>query len=318
MGLKGRATPAHRACAAALSLVLAFLPACGGGGEVVTSTAEAKPKSAASDATGAAFTLPAEVRVPTMEDSGAETTIDSSHVAQGYVGVSAHSESRLKFQVKCGEMAYNYDLPNDGTPSFFPVNMGNGEYALRIMENIEGSNYAELDSDYVNVSLASEFDPFLVPNVFCNYNAQSACVAKARELMQKATNQGEAVREICLFVAGNVTYDYDKAEKLAKGTGYIPLPDATLKEKKGICFDFASLAAAMLRSVGLPAQVVTGYVSPNDLYHAWVMVYVDGTWQTAQFSVSPKTWSRCDVTFASAGSGSFVGDGTTYTDRYTY
>ena len=318
MSLKGRATPAHRVCAVVLSLLLTMLPACGGKDDVTASTAEAKPKTTTSDATGAAFTLPAEVRVPTMEDSGAETTIDASHADHGYVGVAAHSESRLKFQVKCGEMAYNYDLPNDGTPTFFPVNMGNGEYALRIMENIEGSNYAELDSDYVTVALASEFDPFLVPNIFCNYNAQSACVAKAKELMKTATNQGEAVREICLFVAGNVTYDYDKAEELAKGSGYIPLPDATLKEKKGICFDFASLAAAMLRSVGLPAQVVTGYVSPNDLYHAWVMVYVDGTWKTAQFSVSPETWSRCDVTFASAGSGSYVGDGTTYTDRYTY
>lgn len=48
------------------------------------------------------------------------------------------------------------------------------------------------------------------------------------------------------------------------------------------------------------------------------MVYVDGTWQTAQFSVKPNTWSRCDVTFASAGAGSTIGDGTTYTDRYIY
>ena len=75
----------------------------------------------------------------------------------------------------------------------------------------------------------------------------------------------------------------------------------------------------MLRSIGLPARVMTGYVSPGDLYHSWTMVYIDGSWKTVQFSVNPKKWTRMDLTFA-AGSGSkkTVGDGNTYTDRYMY
>lgn len=86
----------------------------------------------------------------------------------------------------------------------------------------------------------------------------------------------------------------------------------------GICFDYASLGAAMLRSVGIPARIVTGYVSPNDFYHAWIMVYIDGTWHTVQFSVNPGEWSRVDLTFASTGGGSYVGDGVGYQDRYVY
>ena len=101
------------------------------------------------------------------------------------------------------------------------------------MENLEGSTYAELDSTYVDVTLDSELKPFLVPNIFCSYNAQSACVQKAKDLMKGVKNQGEAVREICTYVANNVSYDYDKAELLAGGSGYIPNADATLKEKKG-------------------------------------------------------------------------------------
>ena len=309
----------------ALAAALVSLPACGGGGssEGGGSTSEAVPNKAEAatvkaEATGAAFKLPAKVRVPDMRTPEGPSFIDTSGVDNGWVGAAAVSPARLKFQVNCGEMTYNYDLPSDGTPTLFPVNMGDGDYTFRIMENIEGSSYAELDATASSVSLKSEFDPFLIPNIFCNYDTDSKCVAQARKLTEGVENQGEAVREICTYVADSVTYDYDKAEKLAQSSGYIPNPDDTLRTGDGICFDFASLTAAMLRSVGLPAQVVTGYVSPNDLYHAWVMVYADGTWQTAHFSIKPNRWSRCDVTFASAGSGSTIGDGTTYTDRFIY
>ena len=75
----------------------------------------------------------------------------------------------------------------------------------------------------------------------------------------------------------------------------------------------------MLRSQGIPAQLVTGYVSPGDIYHAWMMVYVDGSWQTASFTVEQNAWSRVDLTFAAASDAAqYVGDGKTYTDRYIY
>ena len=303
-------------------VMLAAVPGCGGGsgsdGSAQAAPAKAtSSKKAKSDATGADFTLPKEVDVPTMSVLG-NPIIDASCADDGYVFAAAKSSARLKFQVKCGEMTYNYDMPNDGTPALFPINMGDGSYGFRIMENVEGSSYAELDAAYQDVKLSSEFDPFLIPNVFCSYDEKSKCVEKARKLMKGVKNEGEVVREVCTFVAGAVSYDYDKAEILANSSGYVPDPDATLAEGKGVCFDFASLTAAMLRSLGMPTKVVTGYVSPDDLYHAWIMVYADGTWQTALFSVKPKTWSRCDVTFASAGASSVTGDATKYTDRYIY
>jgi hypothetical protein len=48
------------------------------------------------------------------------------------------------------------------------------------------------------------------------------------------------------------------------------------------------------------------------------MVYGDGSWKSAQFSVNPNTWSRVDVTFAAAGTTEFTGNGTEYVDRYVY
>ena len=297
-------------CSALCTLAIASMPACGN----TSNNGKAEAATSSASASGADFTQPTSITIPTPQGEG----IDTSGVNDGWVGVSATSAARLKFQVACGDMTYNYDLPNDGTPTLFPINMGNGSYRFRVMQNTEGKNYVELDSTEANVTLASEFAPFLIPNQYCDYEADSDCVAKARELTADASNEGEVVAAICTYVADNTTYDEAKAEKLSKASGYIPNPDETLATGKGICFDYASLSASMLRSMGLPSKVITGYVGKEELYHAWIMVYADGTWKTASFNVEPKTWSRCDVTFASTGATQYTGSGSGYTDRYTY
>ena len=271
---------------------------------------------------GPTYTLPDVVEMSSFDDGAAQRgndcAIDTSHVNDGYVGASAISDARLKFQVAKGEMTYNYDLPSDGTPIVVPVNMGNGGYSFRVMQNTSGNNYVELFSVVANVNLSDDLAPFLVPNLFVGYNESSAVVAKARELAAGAANQGEVVRNIYEWVVDNIDYDYDKANQLASVTGYVPDPDSTLSTGTGICFDYASLGAAMLRSLGIPCQVITGYVSPNDVYHAWNMVYIDGEWVSVEISIKPNNWTRVDLTFAASGAASTIGDGTSYTDRYTY
>lgn len=266
--------------------------------------------------TGAAFDPPDTLAMP--EATSNSPAIDTSHVADGYVVAHQSSAARLKFQVVKDDVTYNYDLPNDDTPTVFPINMGDGAYQFRIMKNTDGNNYVEADRVEADVVLSSEFAPFLIPNQYCNYDEGSACVAKARELTTGAENQGEAVKRICEFVVENVEYDTDKAAELSTVSGYVPNPDSTLASGKGVCFDYASLGAAMLRSLGIPTKIITGYVSPGDLYHAWIMVYADGSWQAGEFSVNPDVWSRVDLTFAASDSTEFTGDGTSYTDRFVY
>ena len=216
-------------------------------------------------------------------------------------------------------MKRNYDLPGDGTPISVPLTMGDGTYDVQVMQNTEGDRYVPINGTTVDAVLASEFEPFLRPNVFCDYDADSACVAKASELAVGAQNEGDVLRSIYTWIAENISYDTEKAERLADATGYVPNPDATLAEGKGICFDYVSLGAAMLRSLGIPTKIVTGYVSPDNIYHAWNLVYLDGSWRSVKVSVDPDTWTRIDLTFAAAGgSGKYVGDAKEYTDRYTY
>lgn len=302
---------------ALIAVSLGVLGGCGGGGAQQAAAQNAQTS-------GPAFTLPSEPLSSSFDAAGAQTfgdgavSIDTSHAQQGYVAAAATNPNRLKLQVVCGDQSYNYDLPSDGTPLVAPVNMGDGTYTVRVMQNTSGSNYVELAASTVDVALESEFAPYLRPNAFCAYTAQSACVAKARELAADAQNSGDALQAVCEWVIGNITYDTAKAEELRDVTGYVPDPDETLASGTGICFDYASLTAAMLRSLGIPTKLITGYVSPDNIYHAWNMVYIDGQWVTLEFSVDADTWSRVDLTFAASGSSDVIGDGNEYTDRYVY
>ena len=320
-----------RLAAAALLVGALALVGCGGsggdapsGGGAAAASPDAQGASEvdAGSTSGPAFTPPGSVALsafhPDFAEEGSGCAIDTSAASEGYVGASAQSDSRLKFQVSKGEMSYNYDLPGDGTPIVVPVNMGDGSYTFRVMQNTSGNNYVELFATTADVTLASEQAPFLVPNMFVDYDESSSVVAKARELAQGAANQGDVVRNIYQWVVANISYDHDKAAELASVTGYVPDPDATLAAGTGICFDYASLGAAMLRSLGIPCQVITGYVSPDDVYHAWNMVYIDGEWVSVEISIEPNSWTRVDLTFAASGAASTIGDGTSYTDRYTY
>lgn len=293
------------------------LTACGGGGGGGGNAASADTTS------GPDYSAPGQVEVPSFNNEASVTendgSIDTSMVSQGVAMAEATSASRLKFLVTCGDMSYNYDLPGDGTPITVPINMGDGRYSFAIMRNVEGNNYVQTTGTEADVQLESELIPFTQPNMFCNYTNDSACVAKARELVGDAQNQGDAVKAICNYVVDNVDYDADKAKQLSGTSGYVPNPDETFSTNKGICFDYASLGAAMLRSVGIPTKIITGYVSPDDLYHAWIMVFIDGSWTSAQFSVDSQSWSRVDLTFAADSQNvGLVGDGKSYTDRYVY
>lgn len=234
------------------------------------------------------------------------------------MAVSATSDSKVKFQVITDAVTYTYDVSSDGEASFYPLQSGSASYTFRLMQNTTGDKYLEAYATSADVEIADERETYLYPNFFVSYDASSACVAKAAELAAGASSDVDVVSAVYAYITKNVAYDYDFAEN--PPAGYCPDPDTTLSTGKGICFDYASLAAAMLRSQGIPCKLITGYVSPNDVYHAWNMIYLEGTgWITVEIKADPDSWERIDTTFAATGgNNAFVGDGTNYTDRYTY
>ena len=244
--------------------------------------------------------------------------LDLSCVGQGYIGVSAVSDSRLKFQVVKDEEKYTYDIASDGEPSIFPLQCGDGEYRFRFMENVADSKYAELYARSCDVKLDDPFEPYLRPSDYVDYTRDSLCVKKAAELAAAAPDALGVVSRVFDLLTSTVVYDREKAANMQ--AGYLPVPDETMTTGKGICFDYASLAAAMLRSQGIPTKVIFGYVSPNDVYHAWNMFYTEQTgWVTVSYEVSEDSWNRLDLTFSAGGADDqFVGDGENYADLYFY
>lgn len=258
----------------------------------------------------------AELDEEEAEGNG-EAMIDTSSVSEGYVAMRADTDSKIKFQVIKDDITYTYSVVN-GEDQIFPLQSGDGYYEFKVMENITDNKYAELYKSEADVAIEDPFDPFLRPNQYANYTEESECVIKAHEFAENASSTQDFVKSVYDYVCKNVTYDDVKAANITPG--YLPDPDATLDEKKGICFDYACLTACMLRSQGVPTKIIFGYVAPDDIYHAWNKFYTeeDG-WTTVEFTVNPNDWTRIDLTFSANGANNqFIGDGSNYAEAYEY
>ena len=141
---------------------------------------------------------------------------------------------------------------------------------------------------------------------------------KAYEISEYAASDLEIAAAVYGYLKENVTYDHEKAASVQ--SGYLSDPSATLISKDGICFDYASLAAAMLRSQNVPCQVIFGYVGEDELYHAWNRIYLKETgWLSAEIQVNRQDWKRVDITFAAGGtSATTLEDDARYTNRFIY
>ena len=233
----------------------------------------------------------------------------------------AGGTNRVKVLVKGPSgTTYQYNLNLNGSYEAFPLSDGSGAYTVSIYKNTSGTQYATILNVTVNAALTDEFAPFLRPNQYVNYSADSKTVAKASELCAGASDNLDKVARVYTYVVQNMTYDKQKAQSVT--SGYLPNVDETLATGKGICFDYAALMAAMLRSQGVPVKLVVGYTGST--YHAWLSVYseTDG-WVEGKIYFDGNEWKLMDPTFASTANSSdtvmeYIGNGANYSAKYLY
>ena len=252
-----------------------------------------------------------------------KTIIDASNTADGYIMVAftGTTTNQLKIIVTGPSASkYTYNLRSDGKYDVFPLSDSNGTYKIGIFENIEGTKYAQVFSKDISVKLGNEFAPFLLPNQYVNYNSESKAVSIAKQVTSDKKTDIEKISAVYNYVVANLTYDYDKAANVK--SGYLPVIDNVLKEKKGICFDYAALMTAMLRSQEIPCKLVVGYAGTT--YHAWISAYTkENGWVDQVILFDGKTWRFMDPTFASSGKGSdeilkFIKNENNYSAKYLY
>lgn len=298
--------------------VFVILTACGGGGGGAEPSAES---GAAAEESGEKYEVPKFKGASFHEDEAEgndEVLVDTSRSSKGFFGLHCTSDKKIKVQVFKDDDVYTYDVVT-GKDQIYPFQLGDGSYTIKVMKNIADTKYSELYATSVDVSLDNEFEPFLRPNQYAEYTEDSDCVKRAAELAAQAGDSNEFITNVFDYVCDSIKYDKKKAETVQ--SGYIPDPDETMETGKGICIDYASLAASMLRSQGIPTKIIFGYVGEDgELYHAWNMYYTkESGWVTVEFEVNEGEWNRLDLTFSANGTDSdYIGDGSNYMDVFQF
>lgn len=248
-------------------------------------------------------------------------SIDASNTSQGYVMVKYNgANEKVKLQITCPDQScYTYLISDRGAYDTFPLTAGNGSYTLQVLENVAGDTYTVSLTQSINVSIEDEFLPFLYPNQYVNFHADSQAVSKGSDLAKDTYSDLDVVQNIYNYVIKNISYDTEKAQSVSYG--YVPDVDDTLSSKKGICFDYAALMTSMLRSQNIPTKLEVGY--SGDAYHAWISTYIDDKgWVDDIIQFDGDTWQIMDPTLAatndSAAVKKYVGDGSHYVVKYTY
>ena len=247
-------------------------------------------------------------------------SIDASNTTEGYFMVRYQGDadkSRIQVTTPDGTL-YSYCLV-PGDYETFPLSGGDGSYQIDVYEHAYDNKYALSFSQTISVSLSDEFKPFLYPNQYVWFTQDSEAVTYGRELSQKSADDLDYVEQVYNYVIQNISYDTDFAEDIP--TDYIPDIDATMQTRKGICFDYASLMSALLRSQGIPTKLVVGY--SGTAYHAWISVYLDEAgWVDNIIEFDGKDWSLMDPTLAANNDEDsvkkYVGDGSNYIVKYSY
>jgi hypothetical protein len=116
----------------------------------------------------------------------------------------------------------------------------------------------------------------------------------AINLVKDKSETREKAKLIYKWVGNSVVYDDEKASRVLNNdmqvkSGAIP----TFYSKRGICFDYSCLFAAMCRANNIKVRIITGqgFNGSNWVSHAWNQVYIE----------KENKWINVDPTFLIGG-----------------
>jgi hypothetical protein len=232
---------------------------------------------------------------------GTEINFDQASLGIVRVFYNETVEKKMKLIVQLGEAKYVYNLFRSNDYVNYPLQLGDGQYTVSVFENTTGTKYRKVASSSFQVVLKNQNDVYLQSILEINWNEEDESIKLADEIVAQALaakkaktavskraqvvlTEKEIVNELYMYIIKNYKYDYKKIETL--DFSYTPDNDSFLISKKGICYDYSSLLASMLRSQGIPTKMVKGYANESKVYHAWNEIYVS----------SEKRWVVTDIT----------------------
>ncbi|MBM7615754.1 transglutaminase-like domain-containing protein [Alkaliphilus hydrothermalis] len=197
--------------------------------------------------------------------------LDTLQLQKGIIRVkyTAKEDSQIKVMVQKGENKYVYGLTDTVT---LPLQFGNGDYTISILVNVEDNKYKMVKREKISLNLKDSNDVFLNSIDRIEWNTEMKAIQKAKQLTQNLKSDEEKVKAIYQYIVENFKYDDKKINKIT--SDYLPNIEAVYGASSGLCYDYAALFAAMLRSVGVPTKLMMGYKNDIKSYHAWNSVYI--------------------------------------------
>lgn len=192
--------------------------------------------------------------------------------------------------------SYVYRIGADG-PARVTFTQGSGTYSVSVLQHKEGNRFSMAYSRSFEVDAGDGTGPFEGSTAMVRYADGSDLAGKAAELCAGCGTDSERITAIYEYVGSYMKYDYEKAEAVSSGAwtgGCVPDPVDAFASGKGVCYDIAGLMAAMLRSQGVPCQLVYGYV--DGIYHAWCAAMPDETGTAGRMPLTAGEWSLLDPT----------------------
>ena len=212
----------------------------------------------------------------------AKLVINTDNASHGIITVKSTTEltKRVKVRIIKGNEISTYDLTSSNEEVPFALVFGDGNYQVKLYENVSGSQYRELsDKKSFKVTLENENEVYLQSPNEVNWNENQSYIKLAKELTVNAQTDEEKVEILYNYLVNNFTYDYTKIYRIPGN--YKPDLETLFSEKTGICYDYSAIFAGMLRSLNIPTKLVKGYaVADQSTYHAWNQVLVNGEWKT--------------------------------------
>lgn len=215
--------------------------------------------------------------------AAAESEWLKSELNVGKITVAYNVKANVKTKVMISKDKVNYTYNLNETNETFPLQLGNGDYKVMVLEHVSDKSYKVVKQETVTLNLKDDKVVYLnsVQNV--QWTSASNAVQKAKELTKGKTTDEQKVKAIYDYITANIAYDNKLAVNAS--TDYLPDIDRTLKTKKDICYGYSALFAAMLRSLDIPTKLVMGDSDYVDVYHAWNEVYLNGKWVTIDTTV---------------------------------
>ena len=223
-------------------------------------------------------------------EENSKVNMDKALLDSGMLKISYKADTNkiIKVVIEKGDKKYIYNLRSDGVEEKYALQMGNGSYKVTVYENLEGSNYMPIFTDTVDLNVTNDKLVYLNSIQNINWDLKMNAIKKAATLVKGLKSDKQKVDVIYKYVVANYAYDFEKYKNLNKlPNPYIPVIDKTYAERKGICYDYSSLFASMLRSVNIPVKLQMGYSKNVTEYHAWNEVYMS----------SQKKWIVVDTTY---------------------